>query len=191
MVMHNDRHEELKDEAKILALKVRNEIKNVSFSPKIGRPQGKKGSVDYELKLALKDMQMHRKVWDELSHEYEKEIKQLKLDKQKLIDKLTWGSKTEREGTNCMMRKMRFFTGSRKPDCERSATEGFAWDIGGHPRAKRRSGSRNPEPQEKACRHQPTSTTNQASGQASTDGSPAASCTLSRQVGTSSLGAAL
>ncbi len=56
MVMHNDRHEAVKDKVKNLALKARAEMKNVSFSPANGKKQVKKGSVDYELKLALKDM---------------------------------------------------------------------------------------------------------------------------------------
>jgi hypothetical protein len=152
IVMHNDRHESLKEDFAILSMNVRAKIKDVNFPPPISRQQVRKASFEADRKLVLKYMEISRKNWEKRSISLEKEIEQLKLDKQGLIDQSTSVGLQGRErldelrdvrktaqGTR-MQRKMRIFSSNLKPWFRKISSENLeriTRGIEGHPSAKR------------------------------------------------------
>ncbi len=98
MVVHNDRHEMLKEEAQKLATQARKDFRKVSYddSPLV-KPDKTKDALPWKtgktsdadkLRMANREMKTNQELWDGHSRDYEKRIKQLEEEKNKLMNQI-------------------------------------------------------------------------------------------------------
>jgi hypothetical protein len=99
MVKHNDRQESLKERAENLAIQARKEFRNICYaSPlvteevlkKREEQKSHKAASTYLLEKAYEDLEKRQADWDEQRSEYNKKIKQLEEEKQKLLDQISY-----------------------------------------------------------------------------------------------------
>jgi hypothetical protein len=97
-VMHNDRHEMLKEEARKLATQARKEFRGISYASPVTGPdttavrapyQMDKTTPEYQLGLVKAEFEAHTKAWEARGDDYSEEICQLKEEKQKLQDQIS------------------------------------------------------------------------------------------------------
>ncbi len=89
MVMHNDRHEMMKEGAEKLAIEARKEFRNLSHSF-VGNSDNTKNTNVNVLKDKLREanaqVRINENLWDGQRSDFEKRTKQLEEEKKKLLD---------------------------------------------------------------------------------------------------------